>query len=219
MGVKNENILVTADPVYTVRPGTRDEGALALSARYVPADRPLVGVSVRFAAGMETNTAEFAAFCDRVSERAAVVFIDMQCPEDEQAAAAVRALMKNPSWEISAPYEPQTMMDMLECMDAVVSTRLHSIIFAACVGTPVLGVVYDPKVEACLRSLGMPSAGTLDGFDAGRAAHSLFDVLSRRGEYAETLRAAAERLRNAAEENERQLALLLGCGEEEECRF
>ncbi|MBE6908747.1 MAG: polysaccharide pyruvyl transferase CsaB [Ruminococcaceae bacterium] len=209
MGVKNEHIRVTADPVYTMPGGDSTRGRERLRALGIPADKSVVGVSVRFAAGMETNAAAFAAFCDAVSETAAVAFIDMQQPADTTASAAVRAQMHAQAYELSAPYDPAAMADMLACMDAVVSTRLHSMIFAACAHVPVLGVVYDPKVSACAHALGMPLAGTLADFDADAALRTLREVLDDRAAYVERLTRAADALREKARENEEAFLELL----------
>ena len=209
MGVQNPNIRVTADPVYAMPCGSRERGLALLSARGIPTERPLVGVSVRFAAGMETNVAAFARFCDAVNETAQVVFINMQQGADDAASAAVRAQMHTEAYEIAAPYDPAAMVDMLACMDAVVSTRLHSMIFAACSGVPVLGVVYDPKVSACAHVLNMPLAGDLAHFDAEQALGALREVLSDRTAYADKLRAAAEALRERAKDNEAAFIELL----------
>jgi len=209
MGVKNPNIRVTADPVYAMAGGDRERGRARLRELGIPTDRPIVGVSVRFAAGMKTNVAEFARFCDAVSATETVVFLDMQQPADAAASAAVRERMRAKAWEVSAPYAPAVMADMLSCMNAVVSTRLHSMIFAACSGVPVLGVVYDPKVSACARALGMPLAGTLDAFDADAALTALRAVLDRRAACAETLNAAVAELRERARGNEKAFVELL----------
>ena len=209
MGVRNEHITVTADPVFTMRAGDRERGLARLRGRGVPAGRRLIGVSVRFAAGMEANVAEFARFCDAVSEEAAVVFIDMQQPGDASAAHAVRSRMNKTAWELDAPYDPAAMADQLACMDAVVSTRLHSMIFAACSGVPVLGIVYDPKVSACARALGMPEAGTLEAFDATAALEALRRVLENRDGCVTRLRAAVDELRLRAAGNEAAFVELL----------
>ena len=209
MGVQNPNIYVTADPVYAMPRGDRAEGARRLAALGVPADRPIVGVSVRCARGMEADLDAFARFCDAAAERASVVFLVMQQGSDDAACAAVREKMCAPSWVISAPYDPEGMMGMLACMDAVVSTRLHSIIFTARERVPVLGVVYDPKVEACLASLEMPAAGTLQTFDADAALAALRDVLDHRADYAAVLDRTAGALEEKARENDRYLAELL----------
>ena len=203
MGVRNENITVTADPVYSLPSGSRERGLERLRERGIPTERPIVGVSVRFAAGMEPNIAEFARFCDALSATETVVFIDMQQPGDTAASAAVRGKMTAAAYEISTPYDPGAMADMIAAMEAVVSTRLHSMIFAACAHVPVLGVVYDPKVSACAHTLGMPEAGALDAFDAEAALAVLRKVLDERKNYVSRLERTAEELRERAADNER----------------
>ena len=47
-----------------------------------------------------------------------------------------------------------TIIGALSRMQAVVSMRLHALIFAAGQGIPLAGVVYDPKVSAFLRYIG-----------------------------------------------------------------
>ena len=210
MGVKNERITVTADPVFTMPGGDPARGRKRLTALGVPAERRVIGVSVRFAAGMEANIAEFARFCDAVSELAAVVFLVMQPGADTAAAAAVRARMRAEAFEASAPYDPLAMADMLACMDAVVSTRLHSMIFAACSYVPVLGVVYDPKVSACAKALGMPLAGTLEAFDASEALRTLHGVLDDRETYVERLARAVDEQRRSTKGNEAAFLELVG---------
>lgn len=209
MGVQNPNIHVTADPVYAMERGDRAEGARRLAALGLPEGRPVVGVSVRFAKGMETDLEAFARFCDAAAGRASIVFLVMQQGGDDTACAAVRERMRMPSRVVSAPYDPAGMMGMLACMDAVVSTRLHSIIFAARERVPVLGVVYDPKVSACLAALEMPSAGTLAAFDADAALGRLNDMLDRRADYAAVLDRTAGALEERAMENDRWLMELL----------
>ena len=209
MGVQNPNIYVTADPVYAMERGDRAEGARRLAALGLPEDRPIVGVSVRFAKGMDTDLEAFARFCDAAAARASIVFLVMQQGSDDAACAAVRERMREPSWVASAPYDPAGMMGMLACMDAVVSTRLHSIIFAARERVPVLGVVYDPKVSACLAALEMPSAGTLDAFDADAALTGLTELLDHRADYAALLDRTAGALEEKAMENDRWLMELL----------
>lgn len=208
MGVADEAIAVAADPVYSLPRGDRAEGARRLAALGVPADRPIVGVSVRFTKGTEGKSAEFARFCDRVAQRASVVFLVMQQGNDDAACERVRAQMTEASWSVSAPYDPSGMMSMIACMDAVVSTRLHSIIFAAHERVPVLGVVYDPKIASCLSSLEMPSAGTLDGFDAAAAAEQLDTVLAQRERYAAVLEKNVSALEQRERENLSFLELL-----------
>ena len=92
---------------------------------------------------------------------------------------------------------------------AVISMRLHSLIFAARMGTPAVGFVYDPKVESYLDMLGMPSAGSPCGCADGSAERAVRDLLENREAHAARIREKYEALRKAAEENEKLLIRVL----------
>ena len=47
-----------------------------------------------------------------------------------------------------------TIIGALARVEAVVSMRLHALIFAASQGVPLVGVVYDPKVSSFLKYMG-----------------------------------------------------------------
>ena len=91
---------------------------------------------------------------------------------------------------------------MISCMDAVISTRLHTIIFAAKQRVPVLGVVYDPKVEACLAALQMPDVGTPKNFDRAAALKVWQDFAANRGEYCRRLEESVSRQEQLERDNE-----------------
>lgn len=216
MGVTRQDIRVTADPVYAMHGRGQEAGLALLREQGVRGERPLIGVSVRFTRGTEDKAAELARFCDALAERAEIAFLILQQGKDEAAAQAVRAQMHAPSVLLSAPYDPAGMMSMLSCMQAVVSTRLHSVIFAACERVRVLGIVYDPKVSACLDTLGMPAAGTLAEFNADTALAAL-DALLEDKACAAPLDAAVAQLSACAEENIAAFRALLDGKENSPC--
>lgn len=213
MGV-TKPLLVTADPVYAAAGGTAERGRQLLAAQGVPDEKPLLGLSVRLARGVNADLGEFARFCDRAAARFTVVFLVMQEPQDRLVFQQIRERMTQPCFAVTAPYDPQGMVSMLACMEAVLSTRLHSLIFAACAGVPMLGIVYDPKVRACLAELGMPDAGTLESFRAEQAEQALNALLWDRSGAVQALRQRAAALRSRALENDRVLEALLGAGPE-----
>ena len=83
----------------------------------------------------------------------------------------------------------------------ILCMRLHTLIFAAHMGVPTLGIVYDPKVREYLGMLGMPSAGSVEKFDIDEAEEKAADMIENREKYAERIRAASEQLAEKSEDN------------------
>ena len=211
MGVENPNMVVTADPVFTIS-GVDREAALAdLRAQGIPTDKPLMGISVRSTAGMAERLSGFAAFFDRAAKAygCTPVFLVMQIPGDRLMSQRVKEAMTVPSYLYESPYDPEAMMGVIHCMDVVLSTRLHTLIFSAKQRVPLLGFIYDPKVESYLEVLHMPSGGRPEEFDPDQAMEALDSLMSRREAAVKELDQAVTQLEAAAEENERQLVSLL----------
>ena len=102
------------------------------------------------------------------------------------------------------------MMGVIGLCNLVFSMRLHTVIFAAKQRVPVMGLVYDPKVASYLDLLNMPAVGTPETFRADDALRTFTDLADHQAEYAARLDVIARNLEQAAQENDRQLAALLG---------
>lgn len=211
MGVTNPHMLVTADPVFTISGVPGDQALADLKARGIPTDRPLLGISVRNTAGMVERLNGFAHFFDQAAAEygCTPVFLVMQLPGDRVMSEKVMAAMKTPSYLYESPYDPEAMMGVISCMECVLSTRLHTLIFSAKQRVPLLGFIYDPKVESYLETLGMPSGGRPEEFDPEQAMEALRELMARREEAVAGLEAAVSCLESLALENERQLIALL----------
>ena len=62
-------------------------------------------------------------------------------------------------------------MGIISTADFILSMRLHTLIFAARQHVPLVGFVYDPKIEYYLEKLEMPSGGDLKSFDTVSYTH------------------------------------------------
>ena len=194
MGVTRKDISVTADPALTLTASRLS--AEDLRSLGVPSDQPLLGVSLRNAPGIDRSLPAFAALLDRLSGETGrfVVFLIMQDPGDRVISQAVRSRMSAPSVLVDTPGKPDIMLGLISCMDAVISMRLHAIIFAARQRIPVVGCIYDPKVDAFLKALGMPSCGTPDTLNEEDAFQTTLTLLEHRDEYVRTISAAADQM-------------------------
>jgi polysaccharide pyruvyl transferase CsaB len=173
-----ETAQVTGDPAFGLTPVDTDRAWQELQALGIPENTPLIGISVRQAQGL--NPSEFAKLGDRIYRELGreVVFLVMQDPEDRVLSQEIQAKMTAPSYLVETPYRPETMLGIIGCLDALVSLRLHTLIFAAKQRVPMVGCVYDPKVTAFLKMLGMPSCGTPAQMTADTAFSVLEELLS-----------------------------------------
>jgi polysaccharide pyruvyl transferase CsaB len=169
MGVSHPQIHVTADPAFTLEP-THPPRAL-LRELGIPDEAQVVGISVRELPDNGNFPEQFARLCDRLSLELGktIVFLVMQESLDEALSRRIQSAMTAPSFLAKTPGDPGAMLSLIRDMDAVVSMRLHTIIFAAQMQVPVAGCIYDPKVAAFLDLLELPSCGTPRDMDADHA--------------------------------------------------
>ena len=91
------------------------------------------------------------------------VFFSVEKHQDPEAGRlAARDLGDVPHYFLDDAGGAGTIIGALSRMEAVVSMRLHALIFAAGQGIPLAGVVYDPKVSAFLRYIGQENFTDLE---------------------------------------------------------
>ena len=130
-----------------------------------------------------------------------IVFIVMQRPNDEDISRRVMGLMNSRAFLLNDYEGTDDLMGITGRASFILCMRLHTLIFAAHMGVPTLGIVYDPKVREYLGMLGMPSAGSVEKFDIDEAEEKAADMIENREKYAERIRAASEQLAEKSEDN------------------
>ncbi len=158
LGVKNKNIHVTADPVFTLEP-TKEEGIdVILKEEGIPDDKLLVGVSVRRWDNGENLIDSMAKAIDYIIEEYGVnvVLIPMHYPEDLSISEDILDRVTGEGcYILSNKYSVEDIMGVINRLEIIVAMRLHSLIYAATQGIPMVGIVYDPKIVGFLKSIHM----------------------------------------------------------------
>lgn len=211
MGVDERKCFVTADPVFTMDCSSKETAQEMLKNAGVPLDKPIVGVSVRNWRDMDGFIDDFARLCDVIGEKynRTIVFIVMQVPQDIKISQKVQEKMKTKSYLLKEPYTPFEIMGIIRCMDFILSMRLHTLIFAARQHIPLIGFVYDPKIDYYLEKLHMPSGGKVNQFDLDKTLKMVEDIMDNRQSYVEVLQKEATILEAKAHNNEKYLVKLL----------
>lgn len=211
MGVTRDDIRVTADPVFHLAPAGETRCAQLLSGTGIPNGRPFVAVSVRGWPGTGEFPRELARLCDHLYQAHGLemLFLLMQPDKDREATRQVRERMSTPSYVLDAPCTPRELMGVLGKAKLCLAMRLHTLIFAARMAVPSMGLVYDPKVDSYLRELDLPAAGNVDQFDGGEAIRRADQMLADYDGVLYRLKIRSGELAQEARENERLLLKLL----------
>jgi polysaccharide pyruvyl transferase WcaK-like protein len=117
--------------------------------------------------------------------------------------------MRNKSYILKDGYTPTELMGVIGLMDMVISMRLHTLIFAANQRVPMLGFIYDPKIDYYLQLFDMPSGGDINVYDMNSAFTKVKDILDNRDVYVKKLEKTAGMMELKAEENVKYLLKLL----------
>ncbi len=208
MGCEREDILVTADPVFNLPLPDPKRAREILDGAGV--DGPYVVASLRPCDVPEGYFENLAKALDLIAQKykVRVVFVAMQPKRDEPVSWDVSDMMETDATVLSGDFTPQELMGVIGRAQAVLSMRLHALIFAARTATPALGFVYDPKVASYLALLHQPSAGSGD-MDSGAVANAVGVILDHREELSARLEETCRDLTRAAAENDVILKALL----------
>lgn len=211
MGVRREDMKVTADPVFQLESAGPERAWELLRSSGLAGDAPFAAVSVREWPGTGDFPRRLARLCDHLRRAYGleVLFLIMQPSRDLPATQQVRRYMEEPSYVLDAPCAPRELMAALGQARLCLAMRLHTLIFAARMAVPTMGLIYDPKVESCLEELDLPAAGRVDDLDAEEAIRRADALMAGYDAVHARLREKSAALTAAAGENERLLLDLL----------
>ena len=211
LGVNRPPIRVTADQVFCLQAAPDSRAKAILIQEGVSLDRPLVGIALREWQGLQGYKGAVAQTADRLVDRYGVqiVFLPLQTPADMPVAQEVAGFMRAPSVVLSGDYGAREILALTGKMDFIIGMRLHALIFAAVQGVPMVGLVYDPKVEDFLTLVDQPAAGWVADLTAPALEECVEDIWPRRGEVGARLREQGQKLVQLAQENSRLVSSLL----------
>ena len=211
MGVTKPEILLTADPALTLPAASEDEIDSVLLRAGIPPHGKYLCFALRNWKGFEDKAPLFAQAAKYAYETYGLtpVFAAVEKHLDPVAGRLAAAGLDIPHYFLDDAGSAGTIIGALSRMQAVVSMRLHALIFAAGQGIPLAGVVYDPKVSAFLRYIGQENFLDLDALTAD-ALKAMIDRMVSSPISPEEQAAAVQKLRQIEQVNVDTARRLLG---------
>lgn len=197
LGVEGVPVSVSADMALLAAPASEEKVSVFLAQNGLSADTKYLLLAPRPWTDAEAHIPAFAdaaVYCFRQYGLTPVLFA-MEPNRDRAMTAPIAELIRAQGIEaklLDAPEDVALCVGIVRQAGAVLSMRLHTLIFAAGQNTPCAGVVYDPKVSGFMESLGKSQLCLLEEADSKHLCALIDSMLHTQGTSADALRARAE---------------------------
>jgi polysaccharide pyruvyl transferase CsaB len=207
LGVTRPRTVVTADPTFTLQPASSERADEILKKAGVSSS-PCLGIALRpWRDWFETkeNVERVARTLESIGQwvNGSMVFLPLQFPHDAELAQRIARRMTGDVTIINESLRPDEMLAVIGRMDMLIAMRLHALIFAAAMNVPMMGIVYDPKVERFLRLVG---GAACEGLNEDTLIKTVERVCQQREGMRSKLSKTVSALRDKAQENARLAA-------------
>ena len=208
IGLPQERIVITADPVIRMKRPDRKVGREILARAGIKKDgRLTVGWAIREKNRDSTFVREITECIRWLRENydAESVLIPFHYEEDREVCSVIAERTNGAAKCLSEKYLSEDMLSIIGNMDVLVGVRLHSMIYAAIMGVPIIGVSYDPKCTAFLNSVGLDSLSTRETFSAEAFKAEFARVLETGKEQTAAVAENMRRLQKELDTNEEMI--------------
>jgi polysaccharide pyruvyl transferase WcaK-like protein len=182
--IDEPRISITSDPALTLDAAEDKEVDSIFCEEGIDIQGPYIGFSIRKWPGYEKYIRVIARAADYAISELGLkpVFIPMQYPEDLYVANAIVSRMNGKGYIIRTKNSASQTIGIIKRMELLVGMRLHSLIFAASTGTPLVGLVYESKVEGFLQYINQSSAsaGHVEQLEFKTLKHVMDNVWNQR---------------------------------------
>ena len=168
MGVTHPHIAMAADPALTLSPAADEIIDAAFDSAGIPPHGNYLCLCVRNWPGFEAAVPVIAQAVRyaREAHELELVILPIEMPKDASAGDAVARALGAEPYAFRRRFDTETTIGIISRMKCVLSMRLHALVFAARVGVPNAGIVYDKKVKGFMRYMHADLYIDLDNMDA-----------------------------------------------------
>lgn len=191
IGVPDNLIHVTADPVIRVK---KADPALGLEIlRQEGCERTPGKLTVGWAVKARRPDPAFYAEIEKsirwLKEEydADSVLIPFFHSEDLSVCETIAEHMDGQVGCLRQKYLSEETLSIIGCMDVLVGVRLHSLIYSAVMGVPMIGISYDPKVDSFLASVDQSALCDVRDFSCEKFKEAFRSTLENRDSICQTI--------------------------------
>ncbi len=202
-GVDNPKILVTADPAFNLFPADISETEELLRRTGIPKDAKYCVAAIRPWKTMRHDfPSQLAETADYVKEKYNIetVFALMQPVRDTKISHATAELSKH-AYVIDGALTSAQALGIINKAEFVIGMRLHALIYAAKCNTPVIGIVYDPKITSIMEYMGQKHNVPVENPNPLTLCRYVDAIMNNRNTISEDLRKLSKDLGEKARHN------------------
>ncbi len=204
-GVNNPKVIITADPAFNLFPADAAETEELLLRTGMPSGAKYCVIAIRPWKTMRHDfPAQLAETADYIKSKYNIesVFVLMQPTRDAKISHATVELSKN-AYIIAGALTSAQALGIIDKAEFVIGMRLHALIYAAKCQTPVIGIVYDPKITSIMEYMGQKYNVPVENPNPITLCRYVDAIMSNHNSITENLRQISDELGKKARENAR----------------
>lgn len=141
-----------------------------------------------------------ALACDEIAKSGIdVVFIPMHGEDDYKTSQQVIDMMKEKAHIFEYDTSIEEKILCIKYSKLMIGMRLHALIFAATVKTPMIGISYDPKIDSFLSSVKQPCIGQVyKDWNPKKLADTALEIIYNPKEEIDMLQKKSDELKDSS---------------------
>ena len=202
MGVQKPKVMVTADPVLTTMPAGKETIDAIFKKEGLPLDSNYIGINIRKWKLSRDLEVQLAASLEYIYKKYNLlpVFIPMY-QSDTEVMIKTAEKMNVPYRVLSKTYAPEELIGIMGHMELVIAMRLHTLIYSSITATPMVGLIYDPKIKGYLDYIGQSDAGNVESISSDMITMRVDEIMQGYWDKKKRLENTMKVMKKKAKEN------------------
>lgn len=168
IGVQPEKISVSADMVIGMEMEPQATGKrLIEKLQLIHPERKKIAIAIRHKDFKQAEKLDqLVNLANQLSKTYSVIFVPFYYDDDMTIHVELSPKTYENVYFINQRYSAEEVLSLLQNMDILMGSRLHSLIFSLVAQVPFIGISYDPKIENFMEMIDMQPVCSMKDFDA-----------------------------------------------------